>query len=210
MAGVSDLRESQRVRNEKRLGEGEAVSQSFGSAVCRRGDSWWQRRIRGCRVGGIDVVLSHRPPLWPRRSDLWSGRLTKAFRGSWAEKQDANSYPTQRDEQAMGRRDDGDRGVRKCVEGRSVLPTPPRLGQWTKGPPDRPEGAAWEWRQTVANRPPVILWPLWFDLHWGGQQGGLTPFHLLLWPPNPQGKKSSSSTCPGLTWWRFHWSVLLN
>lgn len=62
----------------KRDWEREGVRESFGWAVCRRGDSWWQRRIRGWREGGIDVVLSHRPPLWPRRSGLRTGRLTKA------------------------------------------------------------------------------------------------------------------------------------
>ena len=65
----------------------------LAGAACRRGDSWWQRRIRGWREGGMDVVLSHRPPLWPRRSGLRTGRLTKAFGGSRAENKMQTATP---------------------------------------------------------------------------------------------------------------------
>lgn len=98
-------------------------------------------------------------------------------------KQDANSYPTQRDKQAVAGLKDRDQpgypacstgeGGEEVWEGQSAVPTPPHLGQWTKRPPARPEGVA-EWGHTVAKRPPVIQpWP-WCDLHWGRQQEGLT------------------------------------
>lgn len=80
-------------------------------------------------------------------------------------KQDANSYPMQRDNQAVAGLEDRDQpgypacgtgeGGEEVWEGQSAVPTPPHLGQWTKRPPARPEGVA-EWGHTVAKRPPVI------------------------------------------------------
>lgn len=156
----------------------------------------------------MEVVLSHRPPLWPRRSGLRTGRLTKASEAA-GRKTRCKKWP-----HAARRADDGQSstqdptrisslkvwtGVRRC-KGESVVPTPPHLGHSTKGPPARPEWVAGEWRQTVAKRPPVILRPPWFDPDWQGQWGGLMSSSPASSSDHrPPGKKSSSSTCPGPT-----------
>lgn len=106
MVAVRGLRRSQGGRKEKQLGRDKEWESCLAWAVCRRGDSWWRRRIRELMgVGGTDVVLSHRPPVWPRRWDLHTGL----------------SWPKPRRRQGEEKR-----GKQCCVLNRPSLPS--RLG----------------------------------------------------------------------------------
>lgn len=182
---------------------------------------------KGMRGGReADVVLSHRPPLWPRRSDLRTGRLTKASEAA------RRKTRCKQQSRAVWRAGSGESwryrparlpslrdwfiGWRGVCGRQSLGLTPPHLGQWTKGPPAIPQEVVEERRQTVAKRPPVIPWLLWFDPDWKVQRQGLKRIRPS--PnssadhhhPHHHGKKSSSSTCPGPAQACFHWSVLLN
>lgn len=208
--------ESQAWGTEKRKENGrEKEWESLGRAVCRRGDSWWQRRIRGYeggeRQGGLDVLLSHRPPLWPRRSDLRTGRLTKA---SEAARRKTRCKQRSR---AVWRAGSGESwryrparlpslrdwfiGWRGVCGRQSQGLTPPHLGQWTKGPPAIPQEVAEERRQTVAKRPPVIPWLLWFDPDWRVQRQGLKRIRpsptALLTTTTPTAKSLPPPRAPG-------------
>lgn len=132
-----------------------------------------------------------RPPHWPPDQSLWGSRAENKMQAATPCSVLERQWPVLEmgNSQTTSLRDWGE-GVRRC--GESVVPTPPHLGQWTKGPPARPEAVAGEWRQTVAKRPPVISRPPRFDPDWGGQQGGLRE-QLPLPPPltttNPPGQK---------------------
>ena len=209
MVGDSGLRESQGARKEKRGWEREGVRESFGRGSVPQGWFLMAEEDKGMK-GGRDgccaysqtstVTQKVRPPHWPPDQSL---------RRQPGGKQDANSHPTQCGEQAVTSLEDRDRpeypawgpgggGVRRC--GESVVPTPPHLGQWTKGPPARPEVGGGgvkttSCQETTSDPATAAVWPR-LRRSTRGAHEQLPPASPDRQPP-PQGKKSSSSTCPG-------------
>lgn len=153
------------------------------------------KRKRGGR-GGLDVVLSHRPPLWPRRSDLTTKRLTNSFWGSRVENnmQTASSHGVASTQWPVTKIATWLRGWGMWEEASaayyspSLRPVNQGTTSQTRRGGRRGRWEGWERRQTVAKRPWVILRPLRFDPDWGGQRGDRQT--------TKQKKKSSSSTCP--------------
>lgn len=125
----------------------ERKRESFGWAACRRGDFWWLRRIRGSVEEGEGWMLclvtdlrcdpegrTSPPSVWPTASEAagWKTTCKRLALTGWQ----ARNGRSQRSQPGWG--------VEGCGR-KPVLPiTPPHLGQWTKGPPARPEEEAGE------------------------------------------------------------------